>query len=521
MATVEQHSEQRTSEQQNGAPRIGEEISVENPATGQIIATVPDLGPAAVAEMALRGRAAQPHWEAYGFDGRARILLRAQKWLMDNAEQVVATIVSETGKTFEDASLAEIPYAANAFGFWARHAPEYLADERVKSGQILVKGKKLILRYRPLGLIGVIGPWNYPLTNSFGDCIPALAAGNSVILKPSEVTPLTSMLMADGLRECGLPDHVLQIATGRGETGAALVNEVDMIMFTGSTRTGRKVAAAAAERLIPASLELGGKDPMIVLSDADLERAANFATYYSMQNAGQTCISIERAYVEEPVYDEFVAKVTDKVRALRVGPPQGFGSVEVGAITFPPQLQTIETHVADAIDKGARVLAGGHAVQTGGGRFYEPTVLVDVDHTMKIMTDETFGPTLPIMKVSDAEQALALANDTVYGLGASVFTRDTERGEQLARRIESGAANVNDAMINYTALELPMGGAKASGLGSRHGAGGIRKYCSQQAIVVTPRLALKREPHMYPYKARTSRLLAGLFKLLYGRGRRD
>ncbi len=188
----------------------------------------------------------------------------------------------------------------------------------MKSSQLLVKGKKLMLRYRPLGLIGVIGPWNYPLTNSFGDCIPALAAGNSVILKPSEITPLTSMLMAEGLRECGLPKNVLQIATGRGETGAALIEHVDMIMFTGSTRTGRKVAEAAARRLIPASLELGGKDPMLVLADADVERAANFATYYSMQNAGQTCISIERVYVEEPLYDEFVAKVSEKVaRAAR------------------------------------------------------------------------------------------------------------------------------------------------------------------------------------------------------------
>ena len=231
--------------------------------------------------------------------------------------------LSETGKTYEDAELAEIGYAGNAFGFWAKQAPDYLADERVKSSQVLVKGKKLILRYRPLGLIGVIGPWNYPLTNSFGDCIPALMAGNSVILKPSEITPLTSLLMAEGLRECGLPEDVLQIATGRGETGAALLEHVDMIMFTGSTRTGRKVAEAAARRLIPASLELGGKDPMIVLSDADLERAANFATYYSMQNAGQTCISIERVYVEEPVYDEFVAKVSEKVRALRVGQAAG------------------------------------------------------------------------------------------------------------------------------------------------------------------------------------------------------
>jgi acyl-CoA reductase-like NAD-dependent aldehyde dehydrogenase len=523
MASVEQvQSVEQPSASENGGAPARPGIEVENPATGEIVATVPDLDADAVAALAARARAAQPGWEAYGFDGRARILLRAQKWLMDNADQVVQTIVSETGKTFEDATFAEISYAANAFGFWAKHAGEYLGDERVKSSQLLVKGKKLMLRYRPLGLIGVIGPWNYPLTNSFGDCIPALAAGNSVILKPSEITPLTSLLMAEGLRECGLPDDVFQVATGRGETGAALIDEVDMIMFTGSTRTGRKVAEAAAKRLIPVSLELGGKDPMIVLSDADLERAANFATYYSMQNAGQTCISIERVYVEEPAYDEFVAKVSEKVRALRVGKPDGPGSVDVGAITFPPQLQTIEDHVTDAVDKGARVLAGGQQPPSpGGGRFYEPTVLVDVDHTMKIMTEETFGPTLPIMKVSDADEAVRLANDSPYGLASSVFTRDTDRGEQIARRIDAGATTVNDAMINYAALELPMGGAKASGLGSRHGAGGIRKYASQQAIVVTPRLALKKEPHMFPYKGRTSRLLAGVFKFLYGRGRRD
>jgi acyl-CoA reductase-like NAD-dependent aldehyde dehydrogenase len=523
MATVEEANvfEQLKQHAGNGQEPAAGEIPVENPATGETIATVPDLGPEVIAEMAARGRAAQPEWEAFGFDGRARVLLRAQKWVMDNADQVISTIVSETGKTYEDASLAEISYAGQAFGFWAREAERYLADEHVSSSQLLVKGKKLIVRYRPLGLIGVIGPWNYPLTNSFGDCIPALAAGNSVILKPSEITPLTSLLMAEALRECGLPENVLQIATGRGETGAALVDVVDMIMFTGSTRTGRKVAEGAARRLIPASLELGGKDPMIVLADADLERAANFATYYSMQNAGQTCISIERVYVEAPVYDEFVAKVSEKVRALRVGRSQGFGTVEVGAITFPPQLQTIEDHVADAVDKGARVLTGGQTADSRGGRFYEPTVLVDVDHTMKCMTEETFGPTLPIMKVADADEAVRLANDSPYGLGSSVFSKDTRRGEQIARRIQAGAVNVNDAMINYTALELPMGGAKASGLGSRHGAGGIRKYCSQQTIVVTPRLALKREPHMYPYKARTSKLLAGLFKFLYGRGKRD
>jgi acyl-CoA reductase-like NAD-dependent aldehyde dehydrogenase len=518
MATVEHDL---THQQGNGAAPARGDIPVENPATGGIAGHVPDLDADAVAEMAARGRAAQPGWEAFGFDGRARVLLRAQKWLIDNSERVVRTIVSETGKTYEDAEFAEISYGAGAFGFWAKEAPNYLADERVKSSQILLKGKKLILRYRPLGLIGVIGPWNYPLVNSFGDCIPALAAGNSVILKPSEVTPLTSLLLAEGLRECGLPDGVFQVATGRGPTGAALIERVDMIMFTGSTATGRKVAAAAAERLIPCSLELGGKDPMIVLSDADLERAANLAVYYSMQNAGQTCISIERVYVEAPVYDEFVGKVTDKMRKLRVGAPNGPGSVDVGAITFPPQLDTIAAHVSDAVEKGARVLVGGKAVANVGGRFYEPTLLVDVDHTMKIMTEETFGPTLPIMKIADAEEGVRLANESPYGLGASVFTRDTERGEAIARRLEAGAANVNDAIVNYTALELPMGGAKASGLGSRHGAGGIRKYCSQQAIVITPRLALKREAHMFPYKARTTRLIARLFKLMYGRGARD
>ncbi len=513
MATVEQ--EKIDSEAPESA-----QIEVENPGTGEIIATVPDLSPAHVAELAARGRAAQPQWEAFGFEGRARVIRRAQKWVMDNSDRITKTIVSETGKTWEDAQLAEIGYAGNAFGFWAKHAEEYLADEKVHSSQVLVMGKKLILRFRPLGLIGVIGPWNYPLTNSIGDCIPALMAGNSVILKPSEVTPLTSILIAEGLRECGLPENVLQIATGRGDTGRALIDHVDMVMFTGSTRTGRKVAAAAGERLIPVSLELGGKDPMIVCADADVDRAANYATYFSMQNAGQTCISIERVYVEEPVYEDFVAKVSDKVRGLRVGNTEGgYGTIEVGAITFPPQLDIIREHVADAVDKGARVLTGGNEVP-GSGRFYEPTVLVDVDHTMKIMKDETFGPTVPIMKVKDAEEAIRLSNESPYGLGASVFTKDTAKGEQIARRLEAGSANVNDALINYTVLELPMGGAKASGLGSRHGAVGIRKYCSQQAIVITG-MAMKKELFMYPYKSRTSRILAGAFKLLYGRGKRD
>jgi acyl-CoA reductase-like NAD-dependent aldehyde dehydrogenase len=494
-------------------------IDVENPATGEVIGSITALGPDEVREMVARARVAQPAWEALGFDGRARVLRRAQKWLLDNVERVVETIVSETGKTYEDAHIAEVGYAASAFGFWAKHAPEYLADEKVRSSNPFVAGRKLLVRYAPLGVVGVIGPWNYPLINGFGDCIPALAAGNAVVIKPSQVTPLTSLLMAEGMRECGMPEGVYQVATGTGETGQALIDEVDMVMFTGSTETGRKVAERAARTLTPVALELGGKDPMIVLADADVERAANGAVYYSMQNGGQTCVSIERVYVEAPIYDDFVGRVTEKVRALRQGVPGGPGSVDVGAMTFPAQLDVVSRHVEQARAAGADVLAGGHT-GAGPGRFYEPTVLAGVDHTMACMTEETFGPTLPIMKVADAEEAVRLANDSPYGLSASVWTKDVTRGEQIARRIEAGAVSVNDSGINYFALELPMGGWKASGLGHRHGAGGIRKYARQQSLLIT-RIALKKDLHMFPYKSRTTRLLARGVRLLYGRGRRD
>jgi acyl-CoA reductase-like NAD-dependent aldehyde dehydrogenase len=514
MSSVQQHETAKA----NGAS--ASTIPVENPATGELITTIPVLGADELAAMAARAREAQPQWEAIGFDGRGRIMRRAQKWMLDNAERVLDTVVSETGKTYEDAQIADLGYTVSALGFWAKEGPKYLADERVPSwNNPVAAGKKLIIRYAPVGLVGVIGPWNYPIANSFGDCIPALMAGNTVILKPSEVTPLSSLLMAEMLSDCGLPDNVFQVATGDGSSGAALIAEVDCVMFTGSSRTGKAVMKAAADALVPCYLELGGKDPMIVCADANLDRAANAAAFYSMNNGGQVCISVERCYVEDAVYDEFVGKVTENVRGLRQGVPTAVGTVDVGAVIFPPQIDIVQEHVRDAVEKGARVLTGGHQ-RSGPGRFFEPTVLVDVDHSMKCMREETFGPTLPIMKISDAEEGVRLANDSDYGLQASVWTRDVERGEALARRIEAGVVCVNDAQINYTALNLPMGGWKTSGLGTRHGSAGIRKYTKVQSLLVT-KWALKREPFMFPYKARQTMLLRRFFKLLYGRGTRD
>ncbi|MGX6447705.1 succinic semialdehyde dehydrogenase [Patulibacter sp. S7RM1-6] len=494
---------------------------VVDPATGETIAWVDDLGPDDARRAAARGRAVQPAWEALGYEGRARVMRRAQKWVSDHADELIATIVSETGKAWEDAQMGEVLYAASAFGFWADEAAGYLADERVKVSAPLLKGKKVLTRYAPVGLVGVIAPWNYPFTNGFGDCIPALMAGNSVLLKPAEKTPLTSLLMARALKECGIPDGVLQVVTGKGSVlGDAIIDVVDMVMFTGSTPVGRRIGARCGERLIPCSLELGGKDAFIVCADADLERAANHAVYYAMFNTGQTCISVERAYVEASVHDAFVAKVAKKAKALRNGRPTGPASTDVGALTTAGQVETVTEHVEDARRKGATIVAGGDPDPSRPGWWYPPTVLTDVDHSMECMTEETFGPTLPIMKVADVEEAIRLANDSPYGLMASVFTKDVRKGEQIARRIQAGTVNVNDALVSYAALEAPMGGWKDSGLGARHGAPGIRKYCRTQTIMVS-RFHLRREPQTYPYNGRGYKLLGRVVRFFYGRGARD
>ncbi|WP_353953427.1 aldehyde dehydrogenase family protein [Knoellia sp. S7-12] len=492
-------------------------IQVENPSTGAVAGTVPNLDEAAVDALVAAARAAQPAWAELGFSGRARYLRSMQKWFIDNADLVAETIHRENGKSYDEAHI-EVAYGVMASAFWARKAGSYLADERVRTRSPFVLGRKLVIRYAPAGVVGVIGPWNNPLLNNFGDVIPALAAGNAVILKPSEITPLTSVLMARMTSEIGLPADVFAVATGDGETGSALVERVDALMFTGSTRTGKKVAARCGERLIPVSLELGGKDPAIVLADADLDRAAHMTLFGAMHNSGQTCTSVERVLVEAPVYDEFVAKMQVAFESLRMGESTGLGTSDSGSLTFLPQLRTVTSHVQDAVRAGARALTGG-AVREGAGRFFEPTLLVDVDEDMDCMTQETFGPTLPILKVADEEEAIRIANSTSFGLQASVYTKDKKRGQRVARRLHAGTVTINDVLANYFALELPMGGWKDSGLGARHGAEGIRKFTKRQSILVT-NFPMKNELHTMPFNAGSQALMQKIVKVVYGRPRR-
>jgi acyl-CoA reductase-like NAD-dependent aldehyde dehydrogenase len=487
----------------NRASAAADAIEVHNPATGGLIKSIPVASPEIVAATVARVRANQPEWEAMGIEGRYHWLGKLRDWLLDNEERVLDTMQAETGKVRADAG-NEPGYLADLINFYGSRAASFIGEESVRPHSPLLAAKKLRIQYRPYPVVGIISPWNFPLILSLGDAIPALQAGCAVVVKPSEFTPLGLTEVIEAWKhEIGGPD-VFDCVHGVGETGGALVDEVDFIQFTGSDRTGRKVMARAAETLTPVSLELGGKDPMIVLADADIDRAANAAAWGGMMNSGQICLSVERIYVEEPVYDEFVNKLTAEVGRLRQGADDGANPKDVGAMTSPNQTAIVEDHVRDAIAAGARALTGGNRVE-GPGDYFEPTVLVDVDHSMKVMRDETFGPVVGVMKARDAEEALQLANDSRYGLGASVFG-EKERAEQLARRVECGAVNVNDVLINYFAMDVPMGGWKQSGIGFRHGEPGIKKYCRSESLVIT-RFGGKREPTWYPYTKTRRRLL--------------
>ena len=478
-------------------------LAVVNPADGSPITEIPVDGPDRVHEVAARVRSAQPQWEELGIKGRARWLGQLRDWLLDNQDRIAETMQRETGKVWAEAS-AEVPYIADLTNFYGKKAKKFIGEQRVAAHSPVMKTKKLRVQYRPFPLVGVISPWNFPLILSLGDAIPALQAGAAVVIKPSEVTPLAlGEIVEAWKREIGGPD-VLDVVNGGGETGSALVEEADFVQFTGSDRTARTVLTKAAETLTPVSAELGGKDPMIVLSSADMEKAVNAAAWGSFANTGQVCISVERLYVEEPIYDEFVRRLTDEVGKLNQGIDDDSYGKEVGAMTFPPQTEIVESHVADARERGARVLTGGKRLD-GEGDWYPPTVIADVDHSMRVMREESFGPVVGVMKVRDAEDAIRHANDSRYGLSASVFGRSRE-AERVARKLEAGTVNVNDVLVGFLASDVPMGGWKDSGIGFRHADYGIKKFVRPESLVIT-RLSQKREALYFPSTAERRRLL--------------
>ncbi|QEN15539.1 aldehyde dehydrogenase family protein [Mycolicibacterium sp. ELW1] len=492
-------------------------ITVHNPADGRVAGSVPVDGPDAVAAKARELRLFQTEWEEIGPRGRKVWMYKWQDWILDNADHLTEVLMSESGKSRNDASLEPVAIA-DSIKYWAGNAEAFLADAHPKPHSPLYKIKKLTTRYRPYQLVGIIEPWNFPLAMLALDVVPALAAGAAVLLKPSEVTPLSAVEFARGWTEVGAPP-VLSLATGYGETGAAVINNADYVHFTGSTATGRKVAVACAERLIPFSLELGGKDPAIVLADADIDRAANGIAWGGMFNSGQVCISVERVYVEAPVYDEFIGKLTANVRNIAQGQEDSGFKYDTGAMATAAQRDIVDGHVKDAVAAGARVLTGGKP--TGVGTFYQPTVLADVTPTMSCIAEETFGPTLPVVKVADEEEAIRLANDSKYGLSATVWTGDVERGERVARRLECGAVNINDALTNVFCPSLPMGGWKDSGIGYRAGGpSGLIKFCRQQAITAPRIPTQKSELVWYSSSQRQGRIALAAMRAFAGSGLR-
>jgi succinate-semialdehyde dehydrogenase/glutarate-semialdehyde dehydrogenase len=486
-------------------------IEVFAPATRERLGEVLVSSPAEVRAAVVRAREAQPAWEALGFERRARFMLKALDHLVKNQDAFIEPISRETGRSALETVIIDVFPACDSLSHYARRAERMLRDER--RGMHLLRDKRLVVTYRPLGVIGIITPWNGPFILALNPTVQALMAGNTVVLKPSEVTPLSADLVARLFERAGLPAGVFTVVHGGGATGAALVDSgVDKISFTGSVATGRKIAEACAKHLIPCTLELGGKDPMIVCADADLERAAGGAVFGSFMNAGQFCCGTERVYVVDAVAERFTRLVLDKTRALRLGPGDEY---DIGPMIWPRQIEIVERHVADAVKKGARILLGGRRAEGKRGLFFEPTVIADVTHEMEIMREETFGPVLALHRVANEEEAIRLANDSSYGLSATVWTKDSEKGLALAKRVHSGSVCVNDTSITYGVAEAPFGGRKWSGLGQTNGEAGLKGFCFAQPVLID-RLGRKAEPVWYPYTADKLKMLKKAIRWIWG-----
>ena len=481
-----------------------------SPPPGPASGAHPVMGAEEIAAAVADARAAQPAWAATPPARRGEVLRRLGRLMEERVDDIAATIVEETGKA-EAEAVAEVVVSVDLLRYYRKTAPRRLRRRRVSPGWMLWKGA--YVQRVPVGVVGAITPWNYPLILVMDALTTALAAGNAVVVKPSELTPRTALLVEPLCREAGLPDGLVRVVTGDGSTGETLVRSgVDKIFFTGSTAVGRKVMAVASETLTPVTLELGGKDPAIVLEDADLDRAARGITFGAFFNAGQTCISIERVYVVSEIAEELTRRIVEVTRDLR---STSEGDFDVGPMITEAQRARVVEQLEDAVAKGARVLAGG--LPEDGVRLIPPTVLADVDATMTIYREETFGPVLPVIRVADEEEALERANASRYGLFASVWTGDRRRGKRLAGELRTGGVSINDSLSHFGVAALPMGGVGDSGFGRRRGIEGLDEMTRSRTFLVD-RLGLSREPWWFPYDEGTERLTRAVLALRAGGG---